>query len=98
MIPGKRHGSVPQGRFLSRCRRAGCKTGRSWIKETRLWRVYLKNADIYLPALVRPGAWLGKSRGGDARAWLAEQSAFDLCHAQEKLRQNRVKIRPAVQA
>ena len=42
--------------------------------------------------------WLGKSRGGDARVWLTEQANYDLWHAQQKLRVQRVKIRPAVQA
>jgi len=68
------------------------------VSRITLSRVLHGRAALSPDMAARLEAWLGKSRGGDARAWLAEQSAFDLCHAQEKLRQNRVKIRPAVQA
>ncbi len=50
--------------------------------------------DDVLPALglsvteaaLRIEAWLGVERGGEARLWLAEQGAYDMWQAQQRLR------------
>ena len=44
---------------------------------------------------LRVEAWLGLERGGDARVWLAEQTAFDMWHAQQRMKAGKVKVKPA---
>jgi antitoxin HigA-1 len=34
-------------------------------------------------------------RGGDVRVWLAEQTAFDIWHAQQRMKADKVKVKPA---
>lgn len=49
---------------------------------------------------LRIEAWLGVERGGNARVWLAEQSAYDLWQAEQRFKATpmRVKLAPAVAA
>ncbi len=68
------------------------------VSRITLSRVLHGHAALSPEMAARLEVWLGKPRGGDARLWLAEQAAYDLWHAQEKLRHSKVKIRPAVQA
>lgn len=44
---------------------------------------------------LRIEAWLGLERGGDARVWLAEQSAYDVWQAQLKLKARPLNVQPA---
>lgn len=43
-------------------------------------------AAIAAEMALRIEAWLGKDRGGDARVWLAEQCAYDIWQAQQRLK------------
>ncbi len=44
---------------------------------------------------LRIEAWLGKERGGDARVWLGQQMAYDMWHAEQKLKKAKLRIRLA---
>ena len=40
-------------------------------------------------------AWLGIERGGEARLWLAEQSAYDLWQAEQRFAKTPMQVQPA---
>jgi addiction module HigA family antidote len=44
---------------------------------------------------LRIEAWLGVERGGDARLWLAEQSAYDVWQAEQRLKSAPLHVQPA---
>jgi antitoxin HigA-1 len=44
---------------------------------------------------LRIEAWLGVERGGDARVWLAEQSAYDVWQNQLKFKAKPMQVQPA---
>jgi addiction module HigA family antidote len=44
---------------------------------------------------LRIEAWLGVDRGGDARLWLAEQSAYDVWQAELKFKTKPMQVQPA---
>lgn len=44
---------------------------------------------------LRIEAWLGVERGGDARVWLAEQSAYDVWQAQLRFKAKPMRVQPA---
>jgi antitoxin HigA-1 len=44
---------------------------------------------------LRIEAWLGVERGGDARVWLAEQSAYDVWQTQLKFKAKPMQVQPA---
>lgn len=44
---------------------------------------------------LRLEAWLGVARGGDARAWLAQQSAYDVWQAAQRFKKHPMHVRPA---
>ena len=44
---------------------------------------------------LRIEAWLGVKRGGAARLWLAEQSAYDVWQAQERFKAAPMRVQPA---
>ena len=44
---------------------------------------------------LRIEAWLGVERGGDARVWLAEQSAYDIWQAQLRFKAMPMRVQPA---
>lgn len=44
---------------------------------------------------LRIEAWLGKDRGGDAQVWLAEQSAYDVWQAEQRLKDAPLKVQRA---
>lgn len=58
-------------------------------------RVLNGRAAISPEMALRIEAWLGVDRGGDARVWLAEQTAFDVWHAQLRMKADKVKVKPA---
>jgi len=47
---------------------------------------------------LRVEAWMGVKRGGDARIWLAEQSAYDVWQAQQRFKTAPMHLRPAPMA
>ena len=44
---------------------------------------------------LRLEAWLGKNRGGDARLWLAQQNAYDMWQAAQRLKKGKFHVQPA---
>ena len=44
---------------------------------------------------LRIEAWLGKDRGGEARLWLAEQSAYDVRQAMLRFKKAPMKVQQA---
>jgi addiction module HigA family antidote len=44
---------------------------------------------------LRIEAWLGKERGGEARLWLAQQSAYDMWHADQQFKLKPMRVTPA---
>jgi plasmid maintenance system antidote protein VapI len=44
---------------------------------------------------LRIEAWLGIARGGEARLWLAEQSAYDLWQAEQRFLKTPLQVRRA---
>ena len=44
---------------------------------------------------LRIEAWLGVERGGDARLWLVEQSAYDLWQAEQRFKTTPLRVKPA---
>jgi addiction module HigA family antidote len=65
------------------------------VTRVTLSRVLNGRAAISPEMALRLDAWLGKERGGDARAWLAQQSEYDLWQAQRKWRTERIRVMPA---
>ncbi len=65
------------------------------VSRVTLSRVLNGRAAISPEMALRIEAWLGVERGGDARVWLAEQTAFDMWHAQQRMKASKVKVRPA---
>ncbi|MBS0507274.1 MAG: HigA family addiction module antidote protein [Proteobacteria bacterium] len=45
---------------------------------------------------LRLEAWLGAARGGDARAWLAQQSAYDVWQAQQRFKARPMHVMPVM--
>ena len=65
------------------------------VSRVTLSRVLNGRAAISPEMALRVEAWLGVERGGDARVWLAEQTAFDMWHAQQRMKSGKVKVKPA---
>ena len=47
---------------------------------------------------LRIEAWLGVARGGEARLWLAEQSAYDVWQAEQRFKASPMHVQPAPMA
>ena len=54
------------------------------VSRVALSRVLNARAAISPDMALRIEAWLGVERGGEARLWLAEQSAYDVWQAQQR--------------
>lgn len=54
------------------------------VSRVTLSRVLNARAAISPDMALRIEAWLGVARGGEARLWLAEQSAYDLWQAKQR--------------
>jgi addiction module HigA family antidote len=65
------------------------------VSRVALSRVLNGRAAISPEMALRLEAWLGKERGGDARIWMAEQAAYDMWLASERLKDKPLHIRPA---
>jgi antitoxin HigA-1 len=63
------------------------------VSRSTLSRVLNGRAAISPKMALRIETWLGKERGGDARVWLAQQSAFDLWQVQRQLKASPIKRR-----
>ena len=60
--------------------------GQLGVSRVALSRVLNGRAAISPEMALRIQAWMGKERGGDARVWLAEQSAHDVWHTEQRLK------------
>jgi antitoxin HigA-1 len=67
------------------------------VSRVALSRVLNGRAAISPDMALRVEAWLGVARGGDARAWLAEQSAYDIWQAQQRFKTAPMRVKPAPQ-
>ena len=65
------------------------------VSRVTLSRVINGRAAISPDMALRIEAWLGVERGGDARLWLAEQSAFDMWQAAERFKTTPMHVQPA---
>ena len=65
------------------------------VSRVALSRVLNGRAAISPEMALRIEAWLGVKRGGEARLWLAEQSAYDLWQAQQRFKAEPMHVQPA---
>ncbi|MCG3188127.1 MAG: hypothetical protein LKCHEGNO_00019 [Burkholderiaceae bacterium] len=68
------------------------------VTRVTLSRVLNGRAAISPEMALRIEAWLGADRGGEARLWLAEQSAHDVWQAAQGFRRASVKRAPQARA
>lgn len=69
--------------------------GQLGVSRVALSRVLNGRAAISPDMALRLQAWLGADRGGDARAWLAQQSAYDVLQAQQRFKTAPMCVQPA---
>ncbi len=72
--------------------------GQLGVSRVALSRVLNGRAAISPEMALRIEAWLGKERGGDARVWLAEQSAYDMWQTEQRLRDAPLNVQRAPKA
>src|SRR5690606_2106146 len=65
------------------------------VSRVTLSRVLNGRAAISPEMALRIQAWLGVDRGGDARLWLAEQTAYDMWQVEQKHRGRPLGVQPA---
>ena len=65
------------------------------VSRVTLSRVLNGRAAISPEMALRIEAWLGLERGGEARFWLAEQSAYDVWQAKQRFKATPMHVRPA---
>ena len=65
------------------------------VSRVALSRVLNGRAGISPEMALRIEAWLGVARGGEARLWLAEQSAYDEWQARERFKAAPMHVQPA---
>lgn len=62
------------------------------VSRVALSRVLNGRAAISPDMALRLEAWLGDDRGGDARAWLAQQSAYDVWQAAQRYKATPMRV------
>lgn len=65
------------------------------VSRVALSRVLNGRAAISPDMALRLESWLDKDRGGDARVWLAQQSAYDLWRAEQRFKVAPMRVQPA---
>ncbi len=65
------------------------------VSRVALSRVLNGRAAISPDMALRIEAWLGVDRGGDARVWLAQQSAYDVWQAEQRFKEVPMRVQPA---
>ena len=65
------------------------------VSRVALSRVLSGRAAISPEMALRLEAWLGAGRGGDAHAWLAGQSAYDVWQAAQRFKVAPMRVQPA---
>ena len=68
------------------------------VSRVALSRVLHGRAAISPEMALRIESWLGVARGGEARLWLAEQSAYDVWQAQLRFKAQPLRVQAAPQA
>ena len=68
------------------------------VARVTLSRVLNGRAGISPEMALRIEAWLGVERGGEARLWLAEQSAYDVWQAEQKFKKKPMHVQSAPMA
>ena len=68
------------------------------VSRVTLSRLLNGRAAISPDMALRIEAWLGVARGGDARVWLAEQSAYDVWQAEQRFKVTPMHVQPAPKA
>lgn len=66
------------------------------VSRTALSRLLNGHAAISPEMALRIEAWLGVKRGGEARLWLAEQSAYDVWQAMQRFKVKPMRVQPAL--
>ena len=66
------------------------------VSRVALSRVIHGRAAISPDMALRLQAWLGLDNGGDAKLWLAQQTAYDLWQAGKGLKKELAKLKPVV--
>ena len=62
------------------------------VPRVTLSRVLNGHAGVSPEMALRIEAWLGTARGGEARLWLAEQSAYDVWKASQKFKATPMRV------
>lgn len=65
------------------------------VARATLSRVINGRAAISPEMALRIKAWLGVERGGEARLWIAEQSAYDMWQAEKRIKAAPLHVQPA---
>jgi addiction module HigA family antidote len=65
------------------------------VSRVALSRVLNGRAAISPDMALRLEAWLGADRGGDARVWLAQQSAYNVWQAEQRFKAAPMRVQPA---
>jgi addiction module HigA family antidote len=65
------------------------------VSRVALSRLLNGRAAISPEMALRIEAWLGLERGGEARLWLAEQSAYDVNQVVERFKVSPMQVQPA---
>ena len=65
------------------------------VSRVALSRMLNGRAAISPDMALRLEAWLGVERGGNARVWLAEQSAYDVWQAEQRFKAKPMRVKPA---
>ena len=65
------------------------------VSRVTLSRMLNGRAGISPDMALRIEAWLGVDRGGEARLWLAEQSAYDVWQAKLRFKAKPMHVQPA---
>lgn len=68
------------------------------VARVTLSRMLNGRAGISPEMALRIEAWLGAERGGEARLWLAEQSAYDVWQAEQRFKAAPMHVQPAPMA
>lgn len=65
------------------------------VARATLSRVINGRAAVSPEMAFRIEAWLGVERGGEARLWIAEQSAYDMWQAEQRIKAAPLHVQPA---
>lgn len=65
------------------------------VSRVALSRMLNGRAAISPEMALRLEAWLGVERGGEARVWLAQQSAYDVWQAEQRFKNQPMRVVPA---